>query len=57
MIQKIIHYCWFGGKEKPDLVKKCIESWKCYCPDYEMKEWNEESFDVYSAPVYARLLR
>ena len=20
MIPKIIHYCWFGGKEKPDSV-------------------------------------
>ncbi len=46
MIQKIIHYCWFGGKEKPDLVKKCIQSWKKYCPDFEIKEWNESNFDI-----------
>ena len=28
MIPKIIHYCWFGGKELPKDVKKCIKSWK-----------------------------
>lgn len=46
MIPKIIHYCWFGRGEKTRLAKKCIESWKKYCPDYEIIEWNEENFDV-----------
>lgn len=46
MIPKVIHYCWFGYNEKPELVKRCIESWKKYCPDYEIKEWNEDNFDV-----------
>lgn len=46
MIPKIIHYCWFGGKEKPDEVQKYIASWKRYCPDYEIKEWNESNFDI-----------
>lgn len=45
-IPKIIHYCWFGGNPKPDLVLKCIESWKKVMPDYEIKEWNESNFDV-----------
>ena len=54
MIQKIIHYCWFGGKEKPDLAKKCIASWEKFCSDYELKEWNENSFDISSAPIYVR---
>lgn len=48
MIPKKIHYCWFGGKEKPDLVKKCIESWQKYCPGYEIIEWNEDNFDLES---------
>ena len=39
-IPKIIHYCWFGNNEKPELVKKCIESWKKYLPDYKIREWN-----------------
>lgn len=46
MIPKIIHYCWFGGNEKPEKAKKCIASWKKYCPDYEIVEWNEDNFDV-----------
>lgn len=46
MIPKKIHYCWFGGNEKPEKAKKCIKSWKKYCPDYEIIEWNEENFDV-----------
>ena len=41
-IPKIIHYCWFGNNEKPDLIKKCIASWKKYLPDYELKEWNDK---------------
>lgn len=46
MIPKKIHYCWFGGNEKPEKAKKCIESWRKYCPDYEIIEWNEANFDV-----------
>ena len=46
MIPKVIHYCWFGRGEKPKLAKKCIESWKKYCPDYQIVEWNEENFDI-----------
>lgn len=46
MIPKIIHYCWFGRNPKPDGVQKCIDSWRKYCPDYEIKEWNEDNFDV-----------
>lgn len=46
MIPKKIHYCWFGGKEKPKLAKKCIDSWEKYCPDYEIIEWNEDNFDL-----------
>ena len=46
MIPKIIHYCWFGRGEKPELALKCIESWKKYLPDYELKEWNEDNFDI-----------
>jgi mannosyltransferase OCH1-like enzyme len=49
-IPKIIHYCWFGGKEKPPIIKKCIDSWKQYLADYEMIEWNEQNFDIKSHP-------
>lgn len=47
-IPKIIHYCWFGGNDLPESAKKCIDSWKKNCPDYEIKCWNEESFDISS---------
>lgn len=46
MIPKKIHYCWFGGKELPKEAKKCIESWKKYCPDYEIIQWNETNYDI-----------
>jgi mannosyltransferase OCH1-like enzyme len=45
-IPKIIHYCWFGGNPLPEMAQRCIASWKKYCPDYEIKEWNESNFDV-----------
>lgn len=47
MIPKTIHYCWFGKNPLPDKAKKCIASWKKYCPDYEIIEWNEDNYDVY----------
>lgn len=47
-IPKVIHYAWFGRGEKPELARKCIESWKKYCSDYELKEWNEDNFDINS---------
>lgn len=50
MIPKKIHYCWFGRGELPPLAKKCIASWKKYCPDYEIIEWNEDNFDFQSNP-------
>ena len=54
MIPKIIHYCWFGGNPLPKLAKKCIKSWKKYCKGYEIREWNEQTFDIASAPLYVR---
>ena len=52
-IPKIIHYCWFGNKPLSDDAKKCIESWKKYCPDYEIIEWNENNFDI-NSNMYVR---
>ena len=46
MIPKIIHYCWFGRGQKPEQAIKCIDSWKKYLPDYQLKEWNEDNFDI-----------
>ena len=46
MIPRIIHYCWFGRGEMPELSLKCIESWHRFMPDYEYKLWNEDNFDI-----------
>lgn len=46
MIPKIIHYCWFGGKELPKSAQDCIQSWKKFCPDYEIKRWDESNVDL-----------
>lgn len=46
MIPKIVHYCWFGRGEKPAKFLQYLESWKKYLPDYEIKEWNEDNFDI-----------
>lgn len=58
MIPKIIHYCWFGRGPLPELARKCIASWRKYLPDYEIKEWNEDNFDVniipYTQEAYAQ---
>lgn len=70
VIPKKIHYIWLGKKDIPDRLKKCIDSWKKYCPDYEIIRWDEDNYDfsgnrymkeTYSAgaygfvPDYARL--
>ena len=48
MIPKIIHYCWIteDNKPLPDLVQKCIQTWKMYLPDYEIKKWDINNFDI-----------
>ena len=53
MIPKIIHYCWFGRNPLPQLALDCIASWKKYLPDYEIKEWNEDNFNVNIIPYTA----
>ena len=57
MIPKIIHYCWFGRNPLPELAVNCIKSWKKFLPDYEIKEWNEENFDVNIVPYTAEAYR
>ena len=54
MIPKILHYCWYGGAEMPELAKECIASWKKHMPDWEFRLWNETTFDIASAPLYVR---
>lgn len=46
MIPKKIHYIWFGGNPKPELIQKCIASWHRFFPNYEIIEWNESNYDI-----------
>lgn len=50
MIPKVIHYCWFGGSELPEYVERCIQSWKKYCPDYQIIRWDESNYDYRKFP-------
>ena len=50
MIPKVIHYCWFGRGQMPELALKCIDSWKKYLPDYKLKLWDEDTFDINTVP-------
>lgn len=50
LIPKVLHYCWFGRGNKPHLIRKCLESWRRIMPEYEIKEWNEDNFDVNAIP-------
>lgn len=57
MIPKKIHYCWFGNNPKSKLILDCIESWKKFCPDFEIIEWNETNSKQYSNSFYDNALR
>lgn len=46
MIPKIIHFCWLSGEQYPDLVEKCIKSWRDNLPDYEIMCWDLKRFDI-----------
>lgn len=50
MIPQKIHYCWFGGNPKPEIIEKCIASWHGLCPDWEIIEWNESNYDISAYP-------
>ena len=56
-IPNVIHYCWFGGKPMPELAERCIASWRKFLPDYEIKEWNEQNFNVYQCTYSAEAYR
>ncbi|WP_341220841.1 glycosyltransferase [Polaribacter atrinae] len=57
MIPKTIHYCWFGNKQKSQIFSECLTSWKKYCPDYKIIEWNEINSEQFSNKFYKNALR
>ena len=50
LIPRKLHYMWLGRKPIPDSLKKCMDSWKRLCPDYEIVEWNEDNYDITKHP-------
>ncbi|MBQ4385145.1 MAG: glycosyl transferase [Kiritimatiellae bacterium] len=50
MIPKVIHYCWFGRGKKSAKFQMCLDSWRKILPEYRLKEWNEDNFDVNIIP-------
>lgn len=50
LIPKKLHYMWLGRNPLPDSLKKCVDSWRKYCPDYEIIEWNEDNYDIGKHP-------
>jgi hypothetical protein len=50
LIPRVIHFAWFGRARKPPLVRACIRSWQTHHPDWEIVEWNEQSFPVHDWP-------
>lgn len=54
MIPHTVHYCWFGLGKKSELTDKCRESWRKFLPGFDIKEWNEDVFDIEGAPAYVK---
>ena len=54
MIPHTVHYCWFGRGEMPELVLHCIDSWKKHLPNYTLRLWSEDNYDIASAPQYVQ---
>lgn len=46
MIPKIIHLCWLSGDPYPAKIARCLDSWKTHLPDYEIRLWDTQSFDL-----------
>lgn len=54
-IPKVIHYCWFGSNPLPKSAQKCIASWKKYCPDYKIVQWDESNFNIHCNPYCSEM--
>ncbi|MEQ8154214.1 MAG: glycosyltransferase [Clostridiaceae bacterium] len=50
MVPKVIHCFWFGGRELPESDKKNMETWRRFCPDYEIKLWDESTYPIPNVP-------
>jgi mannosyltransferase OCH1-like enzyme len=57
MLPKSLHYCWFGNNPKSKVFQDCLQSWQHYCPDFEIKEWNENNTKSFANSFYKNALR
>ena len=46
-IPRTIHYIWFGREKMSKLLTDCLHSWQKYCPNFNIKCWNEDNYDVH----------
>lgn len=44
MIPKIIHFCWLSDDPFPADVKRYMDTWRRFLPDYEFRHWNFSRF-------------
>ena len=44
VIPKVIHAIWFSDNPLPGKYRQCLESWKKYAPDFEIKIWDLTSY-------------
>lgn len=50
VIPKRIHYIWIGENSMSKEDMGNIESWKRFCPDYEIIKWDEKNYDFHKNP-------
>lgn len=44
-IPKVIHTCWFSdGRGIPEKYQVCLDSWRKYAPDYEIRIWTLDTY-------------
>ena len=54
MIPNIIHYVWLGHGAQSEIIKRCISSWGDLLPDYEIRCWDESTYNISSAPAFVK---
>lgn len=57
MIPKILHFIWLGGNPLPPEIEECLNSWKEYFPDYEIKFWTEHDFGDIQVDYVAQAIK
>jgi hypothetical protein len=49
-IPKVIHYTWFSEEPIPKHFRHCMNSWKKFCPEYKIVQWNSKNYDLSKHP-------